>query len=452
MGCGRAEAPAGTLRRLLPLGFHAGARAAAALLALPAAALLARRSDPATLGLFAMALSLQGYVAQLAEGGIRSAQLALAGRDPAAARAATRRCVLLRHALGFGFGLPVLALAPLLAPGAAGALAITLLAISAQALRMDWAAIAAGRHGEAVLAQLARPLAWLLLLAAVPGNHGPAGLAALWVTAWAAAAAVSWPALRHLPRVPERTAPSSAEILRLALPAGLSAVLRQGLIGLDAWLVGLLLGAAVAGPYWLAGSLAATALIGANAAHQLALATLARRRTGAALRAELAPVVLAGTAAAGALALAGPLLVPLLLGPSWSASAALLPAFAPWVLVAHPVAVLQAAAISRSRPKLLLAADGAALGAGGAALVVAAITAEPAAFALARGAADLARLAVLGSLLLRGVRPQAGSATGSAAATAPRVPSPTRSSTTSSGGRAKRSGRPVVPTPAVTSR
>jgi len=444
------------LGRLLPLSLHTGARILAALLAFFASALLAHRTDPATLGLFAMVLAVQGHVAEFAEGGIRAVQLALAGRDPAMARAAMVRCVLLRHLLGLAVGLPALLFASGLLPeGGTAALAVALLAISAQALRMDWAALAAGRHGEALLVLLARPLAWLALLLLLPTTVGATALTAGWVAAWGIAALISLPALRHLPKNPALRPPAAVELLRRALSVGLSAVLRQGMIGLDALLVGSLLGAATAGPYWLAASLATAAMVGANAAHQLALPALARPGAERGLAAELLPVGLAGTVVTVGLVLLGPPLVPVLFGARHAEAAALLPAFGLWVLAGHPLAVLQAAAAARGRGRLLLAADLAGLLAAGLVLALAAHTGDSALFALSRGMGDLGRLAVLVPTLpwaRAGRSAHAASRTASLAPAEACVPSPMRSSTTISGGRAKRTGSPVVPTPAVTSR
>ncbi len=388
------------LQSLTPVVVLGGGRLLAALAGFAAAALLARRVEPATLGLFAMAIALEAHAAQLAELGLRSYVTALAGRDGAAARAFLPRYVGVRLAAALLLLLLGALAAPLLLPAAPGVLVLALLALPLVALHADWAALARGRTLEAALLVALRPLLWCGLLLILPPPTSAGELVALWLLAWAGAVAAALPALRHLPQGRASPPPPLGTALRQALPLGISSLTGQLQLALDLYLVGLVLGPEAAGRYWLAASVAVAASVLANAGQQWSLARLARAATApaalaAALRQTLLGLVLLGTFAAAALALVAPALVPLAFGPGHGEVAALLPAFAPWLWLRHATGVLQAAHAAAGRGRRLLRADGAAVAALLLGLALALPLGALGAVALSRAAAELVRMVSL---------------------------------------------------------
>ena len=84
------------IERLVTMG---GSRALAAVLGFAGTILIARALEPATLGLWSMALAVQGLALHLGEAGLRSVAVAEVARAPWLASAYAKRIVALRLAL-----------------------------------------------------------------------------------------------------------------------------------------------------------------------------------------------------------------------------------------------------------------------------------------------------------------------------------------------------------------
>jgi O-antigen/teichoic acid export membrane protein len=156
-------APRAGIARLLILG---GSRAAAAVLAFGAAALLARSLSPEALGAWAVALAVQGYALHLGELGLRSVATAEAARGPNRVPALLARYLPLRLGVSAAVLAAVAAGAGLLAPTQAPVVILAAAGVLATAAQLDWVALADGRHALAGALLLVRPAAFLALLAA----------------------------------------------------------------------------------------------------------------------------------------------------------------------------------------------------------------------------------------------------------------------------------------------
>lgn len=375
----------------------AGARASAAALGFLAALLIARAFDPAALGTWGMSLAVQGWALHLGELGLRSAVTREAARRPDTTLSLLARYLpprLLASALVVA---AVVVGAAVLAPDSAVVVGLVTLAILPAALQLDWIPLAQGREGRAAALLIARPAAFVLLFLLVPPD-GLIGLAALFLGAWTAAAVVTW---RDWPAHGPPAAIGSRTLIRRGAPLCGVTCLNQAQLGLDLLAVGATLGATAAGPYWLASQIAVAGLVVANAANQLALARLAPLEGGAfgtALTRELRTVTAAGIAVAVLLAAAAPL-TPLLFGATHAGAGYLLLWLLPWLVLQHPTALLQGALAARGQGGRALAAT--AIGAATlvAGLIVALRSGSPEAFAVARAAAEAARLAALGLAL-----------------------------------------------------
>lgn len=343
------------------------------------------------------ALAVQGWALHLGELGLRSVATSEAARRPAALPALLRTYLSLRLLIS---ALVVAAVgAAALAPAAVDVTLLVTLSILATALQLDWVPLTQGREARAAALLLARPTAFLLL-ALIVLPHEPGTLAALWLAAWCVAAAVSW---HRLQLEGDDPALPSGLLLRRGLPLATVTLLNQTQLGLDIVIVGLVLGAAPAGDYWLASQMAVAGLVVANAANQMALARLAAvARAGfiGALMAQLRLVTAAGIALAFLAAAAAPA-VPLLFGSEHGGAGDILWWLLPWLVLQHPSAVLQGAlaALGRGREVLLASVAGAVALAAGVAVAVA--LADPRAFALSRALAEAARLGLLGLALTR---------------------------------------------------
>ena len=368
------------------LAILALARLGVSLLGFAAVLLVARALAPAELGRWSLALAIQGYALHLGEFGLRSVvttEAAQAGRG------------LLARYLALRLGLSVLALAATLAgcalfrPDDLLLVGLATASILPIALQLDWLALVDGRDRLAAFLLLVRPLAFLLLLLALPVPAGPVAVAASFLAAWTVAAIASWICLDRVEGPPSGPVPTAPAMLRRA--AGIAAVTlsNQAQLSADLLAVGLVLGPAAAGDYYLAGQILVAALVFANAAGQLALA----RRT--ALRPDLGRLIGLALATALGLALLAPPLLPRLFGAEHAGAAPILWWLLPWFVLTHATTLLQAALTAAGREAAVLRANLLGLALLAAGLAIAALVPSAAAFALARGLAEAARLAFL---------------------------------------------------------
>ena len=350
---------------------------------------VAHALDPADLGRWSLALAVQGYALHLGEFGLRSVVTTEAGR------AGVGLPVLLARYLGLRLGLSVLVLAvTLLACGwyrpddllLVGLAAASILPV---ALHLDWLALVDGRDRLAALLLLARPLAFLLLLLALPAPPGPTAVAGAFLAAWMVAALVSWTSLDRAPGTTRGQVPAAPAMLRRG--AGIAAITltNQAQLSADLLLAGLLLGPAAAGDYYLAGQILVAALVFANAAGQLALA----RRAD--LRADLARLIAVALVGAVVLALMAPPLLPRLFGAEHAGAAPVLRWLLPWFVLTHATTLLQAFLTAAGREAAVLRANLLGLACLAAGLGLATLDPSAAAFALVRGLAEAARLGLL---------------------------------------------------------
>ncbi len=386
------------VERLVTMG---GSRAVAACLGFLATLLVARALPPETLGLWSMALAVQGIALHFGEAGLRSVATAETARTPELAGAYLCRTVALRLLISTA----VIGLASLAAwRWSAGDWRLTaLLATSLWpiALQLDWLPLAQGRNRLAAGLLLVRPLSFVLLLLSIPLAEEPLQLAWLYLAAWWLAALVSWPCLGLLPRSAGAGLGVCA-LLRNALPIAAGTVASQLLLGLDILLVGARFGPADAAFYFLASAVLVAGLVVANGLGQSALARLgARADDPPAFRAALAADLrlVAGVALITALTAVSlaPLVLPLAFGAAYAPAVGVLFWLIPWFVLAQATPILQAALAATRQGDRLLVANlwmvlGFALG-----LAVAWQVETLWAFALARGFAEFVRLVALWS-------------------------------------------------------
>jgi O-antigen/teichoic acid export membrane protein len=411
-GGARHVVSADAVERLVTMG---GSRALAAALGFVATILIARALEPATLGLWSMALAVQGLALHVGEAGLRSVAIAEVARQPHLARTWLRRMVVLRLQISTAVIATAGVLAWALALGDWRVTAIALASLWPIALQVDWLPLAQRRNRLAALLLLARPAVFVALLLVVPLAGDPLQLAILLLAAWWFAAIVSWPCLALIVGPPSRDAgagdlPATPALLRLALPIAAGTFASQMLLGLDLLLIGVRFGADAAGFYYLASAVLVAGLVLANGLGQAALARMgARAETPAAFRralgADLGLVLgMALIGAATALSLA-PLLLPIAFGTAYAESTGLLLWLLPWFVLAHATTVLQAAMVAGRLGSRLLRANAWMLATLVTALAVAWWLADLRAFAVARGLAELVRLAALWRLLPQPLRP-----------------------------------------------
>lgn len=385
-----------TASRLVTMG---GSRALAAGLGFLATVLIARALEPAALGLWSMALAAQGLALHLGEAGLRSVATAEVARDPAIARACLRRTIGLRLAISsvvVGLGT---AIAALLEIGDWRLTGLVLSSLWPIALQLDWLPLALGRQRLAAGLLLARPLAFLALLAVIPLTGEPLTLAGCYLAAWWLAAMLTWPCLRLAPPAAGDGLPARS-LLRLALPVAAVTAASQLVLSLDLLLVGIRLGAAEAAQYYLASAVLVAGLVVVNGLGQSALARMAAKAADATLfRAALASDLglSAGLAMIATLtiAAAAPVLLPLAFGGSYAPAATLVLWLLPWFVAQHLTTTLQAAMTAARQGDRLLLANlwmGLALAVG---LGMAWASPSLTAFALARGLAEVVRVLAL---------------------------------------------------------
>jgi O-antigen/teichoic acid export membrane protein len=384
--------------RLLILG---GSRLAAAGLASLAMLAAARAAGPAGIGIWSVALALQGYALHLGELGLRSVVTADACRTQGGARALIRRYLALRLAVSLAVVMTGLAAVVIVQPEHLGFMALTLLSLVPIALQLDWVPLVDGRAMAACVPLLVRPLSFLLILLAWPVPLTPSALAIVFLLACSIAAAASLPPLR-LRTVVEGGGPLPSPGVMLRRGIGFTAVtlLSQLQLSADLLTVGWSLGVEAAGVYYLASAIAVAATVLANAAGQLALARLGGSRGRAeAIRDEARRLCIAGAASgllvATLLVCIAPPLIPRLFGDGFASAATVLVWLAPWIALAHLTTPLQAALGAAGRQRGALRANLTMIAVLLPLLLLAAWLAEAWAFALARSLAELVRLSVL---------------------------------------------------------
>ena len=393
--------PGHALSPLLRLLVLAGGRAGGAGLAAVSAMVLARALPADAMGIWAMAVAVQGYALHLGEFGLRSVVTAEAGRRKVAIRPLLRRYLGLRLAISALVLALVAPAAMALAPATAPVVIIACISILAAALQIDWLALANDQPTLAACLLLARPLAFTVALLLCPGPLTPLSVALLFLTAWTATAALSWLALARDPTDAMPTEPPPPRtLLRRGVPLCAVTVLNQVLLSGDLLLAGAVLGAATAGHYYVATQIATAGLVLANAAGQAALARLARHADqkeglAAALSREAVPVLACGALLTALLLAIGPWLLPKLFGPAQAPAVPLLMALMPWFLLQHATTLLQGALTAIGDGDRVLRANLLMLLALVPALALAAWLGSAVLLALARGAGEAARLVVL---------------------------------------------------------
>ena len=386
-------------RALIRLGTLAGARAAAAALGCLGSIVVARLLGPSALGTWGLALAVQGWALHAGEFGLRSVATSEAARRPTALGPLLRRYLGLRLGITALVVVVVAGAAAVVRPDALPLLILTLLAVPAAALQLDWVPLSRGQEGRAAALLLARPAAFLALIVAVRPAQAPA-LAAIWLAAWVIAALLSWPGLG---RPGGEAAPAARDLLRRGAPLCVVTCLNQAQLSLDLLVVGAVMGTAMAGDYWLASQIAVAGLVMANAANQLALARIAvlpEALVRPAVGRELRLLMGAALALAAAFVAVQPL-IPHLFGHAHAGAGRILLWLLPWLVLQHPTALLQGALAARGRGDAVLRATLVGVVVLALALALAAWIAAPAAFACARGLAELARLVVLARSLPR---------------------------------------------------
>ncbi len=356
---------------------------------------LGRRVDPATLGTWAMALALQAYALHLAELGLRSAVTAIGATTRGGPRALVMPYLRLRLAVTAAVLVTVLGGAWLSAPDRWLLLALTLASLVPIALQLDWVALVEGRHVRATLPLVLRPTIFATLIACWPPPLTPLGIAAAFLLSWTAAATAAALLLGGArPAAGSAPVPSSTALLQQGRGFLAVTALNQVQLNADLLLVGLHLGAAAAGMYFVAAAIVTTATVFANGAGQLTLAT-ARLAGHALLGRALLEAALLGIGLALAVALLGPPLLPLLLGPSFASAADLLPWLAPYLALSHLTAVLQPRLGAAGHQGDVIRAGLGSLAVLTVGLLAATLWASPEAFAVARGCAEAARVLLL---------------------------------------------------------
>lgn len=384
-------------RRLVVL---AAARGAAALLGLGAVLLVARILSPADLGRWSLALAVQGYALHLGEFGLRSVVTTEAANAGSRLPELLARYLRLRLALSLAALALVLAGCALLRPADLPLVGLVAASILPIACQLDWLALVADRTSLAAALLLARPLAFVALVLLLPGDAGPVAIAAGFLAAWALAAIASLAALDRPTGGDRGTVPGSRNMLRRGACLAAVTLTNQAQLSADLIAVGLVLGAATAGDYYLAGQILVAGLLAANAAGQLALARLPALAGDAAafraaLRADLAPMLLFAGLVALALAAAAGSLLPWLFGAEHAGAVPALLWLLPWFVLQHATTLLQAALTAARREDRVLRANGVAIAVLLPALAAAAAGSGLAGFALARSAAELARATTL---------------------------------------------------------
>ena len=385
--------PAAERRRaVLVLG---GGRLLAAGAGAGALVILAQRVDPATLGIWAMALAVHAYVLHLGEFGLRSVVTAVGASTRGGPRALVLPYLRVRLAVTAAVLATLLGGTALFVPDRWPLLALTLASLVPIALQLDWVALVEGRHVRATIPLVLRPASFAMAIACWPAPLTPLAIATAFLVSWTAAAGAAALLLgRARPASGTAPVPPPAALLRQGRGFLAVTALNQAQLNADLLLVGLVLGAAEAGVYFVASAVVTTAGVFANGAGQLTLAT-ARAAGHAPLTRVLLEAGLLGAGLAAGVALLAPPLLPLLFGPDFVPAARLLPWLAPCLALTHLTAVLQPRLGATGRQGAVIAAGLGGVATLTLALLGAALWATPVAFALARAAAETVRVLLL---------------------------------------------------------
>ena len=368
--------------------------------------LVAHALTPDQLGHWSLALAVQGYALHLGEFGLRSVVTTEAARAGRLLPQLLRRYLALRLALSLAALAVVLLGALLVWPQQALLMLLVTLSILPIALQLDWLALVDDRAQLAAGLLLLRPLAFLILVGLCPTSAEPISLAACYLAAWSAAAAVSWIALsRSATNVPGRL-PTAGAMLGRGTVLALVTISNQAQLSADLLAVGWWLGPARAGDYYLACQILVAALLFANASGQIALARLPElagqpRHFAGVLVAEARQLIVMAGAMALGLAWLAPQLLPRLFGPGHAGALTALLWLLPWFLLQHPTTLLQAALTAARRERAVLGANLVLLVVLVPGLMLAATGTTVAGFAAARSAAEIARLLALAMAMRR---------------------------------------------------
>lgn len=372
-----------------------GSRLVAAVLGSMALVILAGRVEPSVLGVWAMALGIQGYALHVGEFGLRSMVTAIGRATCGGPRALIAPYLGLRLSITTAVVAGSLLVVAQLAPAQLPLMAVTLLSLYPITLQLDWVCLVEGRWSRAALPLVVRPLVFMAAVAVWPEPIEPLDVALAFVAAWAAASTSSLLLLgQSMPLHGMAAIPRPAALLRRGGGYFAVTAANQLQLSADTLVVGLFLGADKAGVYFLAVGITTAATVFANAAGQLTLARAQRAVRADADRSLLEALGL-GTILAAGLAVAGPLLLPLAFGSDFAAAGYLLVWLAPYLALAHGTAVLQPRLGATGhqgaviRTSLVLSP---VLGIG---LVAAALSGEPAGFAAVRSLVEAVRLALL---------------------------------------------------------
>lgn len=380
----------GTIPASLPLTL---ARLVAAGLGFLSTMVLAPVLGPAALGIYALALNVQGWSQHVAELGLRTAVTAAAARC-GSARDLVAPYLLARLATTTITLLVLSGATMLLAAEALPVILVVSLSLVAMALQLDWVALVAGCPVRASIPLVVRPALFLAGIA-VTAVLAPRGLdalaaAALFSLSWTGACVVSWMGAGPIAwRAPvERV----AALLRAGPPLAGNSLLNQALVGIDLWVVAHVAGLAAVGPYFLAAQIATAGTVTANAVGQ---ARLARPGAAGGSADGLVAVAWLGASIATALIALAPTVVEAVLGSGDAPVAGLVVPFALWCALQHLSVPLQSAVTRADRAARLLGAAQAAFATTVVVLAVAAASGSVVIVAWARVIAELVRIALL---------------------------------------------------------
>ena len=379
----------------LRLGVLGGARLVAAALGWLGTLIAAKQIGPVGFGAWVLAQAIQGYALHLGEWGLRSVVTAAGGQTRGGPRALLRRYLALRLSMT-AMVFAVVALATwAFADEQLPLVALTLCSLFPVALQLDWISLVEGRALAAATPLVVRPAVFLLLIVSAAHGHGPLTLAGLFVLAWLASAASSAALVALTP--PGQggviNVPPSGTMLRQGTAFLANTLLNQLHLSADLLAIGAFLGSGPAGIYATAAATAVGGSVFANAASQLALAHTQAANHGQ-LTSALRQAVMTGGVIATVMLLAAPPMLRLL-GNAYAPAGPLIPLLAVWLFLLHPSSVLQAQLAAQGRRLVVVRAGLCSLVALFFGILAAAAVGHAWAFAAARAAAELARVACL---------------------------------------------------------
>ena len=367
--------------RFQRLAWLAGGRALAALIGFGSVVFLASILSPAAVGAWSIMLAIQGYALQVSDHGLRTVVMAESSKPGHGARGYLPAYLATRLTITACVYAVTCLFTWIVYPDWLGAIALLLVSLFAVALFLDWLALVEDRYQIASILLVVRPAIFLIALLVLQTGLTLDLLAGLFAGAWIIAAATSWLllnvpttlALRRWVQPHHQTrlrigstldqappGPMSVNaMVRAGRPIMLAQLIGQAMVNLDLVVVGVVLGLAAAGQYFLAAAMATAGLVVANAAGQIANARLGRlirepKLFDAELIEESTYLAWLATGFVVLLAhLANPL-VAVFFGDAYAHAATLLIAMLPWFWLAHQSALLQAALAVRQMQQVLL--------------------------------------------------------------------------------------------------